>query len=375
VIIYVHSHGVPRVRNLPTSTLAQRKQSGNLPTCCGLSANGQWAHIGLYLFNPYFALMSHPKFSVVIPVYNRPHELKELLESLVRQTHKNFEVIVVEDGSSLSSEPIVEQFRDKLSIQYIYKPNSGPGPSRNAGFQQARGDYFVVFDSDCILPEQYFAAVEEALNKLSLDAWGGPDRAHERFTTLQRAMAYTMSSVLTTGGIRGGKKRVGWFQPRSFNMGISRKVFEITGGFKFDRFAEDIELSIRMRNNGFRVGLIPEAFVYHKRRATLAEFYHQVFNFGRGRALVGKKFPGEVKFTHWFPAIFTIATCMMIVALLISMQLFVVLFAGFLLYLAVIFLHALLESKNLAVAVLSVPSVLLQFFGYGLGFLRERLRP
>lgn len=316
--------------------------------------------------------MRHLKFSIVIPVYNRPHELKELLESLVHQTLKNFEVIVVEDGSSLKSESVVADYSDKLSIQYLYKPNSGPGPSRNFGFQHARGDYFVVFDSDCILPPQYFEVVEKGLNELQLDAWGGPDRAHEKFTIVQRAMAYTMASVLTTGGIRGGKKRVGWFQPRSFNMGISRKVFEVTGGFNFDRFAEDIELSIRMKNHGFRVGLIPDAFVYHKRRATFGEFFRQVFNFGRGRALIGKLYPEEVKLTHWFPSLFTLGTLFMVITILIDTRFFMVLFSGFLFYLLMIFFHALLQSKNLLVAMMSIPSVLFQFFGYGTGFLKER---
>lgn len=319
--------------------------------------------------------MRHPKFSIIIPVYNRPHELKELLESLVYQTLKDFEVIVVEDGSSLKSDTVVEKYSNIFAVQYLYKPNSGPGPSRNFGFQHARGDYFVVFDSDCILPPQYFEVVESGLNALQLDAWGGPDKAHDKFTIVQRAMAYTMASVLTTGGIRGGKKRVGWFQPRSFNMGISRKVFEVTGGFKFDRFAEDIELSIRMKNHGFRVGLIPDAFVYHKRRATFGEFFRQVFNFGRGRALIGKRYPDEVKLTHWFPAMFTLGTIFMVLTLLIDLRFFMTLFAGFLFYLLMIFFHALLQSRNLFVAMLSIPSVLFQFFGYGTGFLKERFSP
>jgi glycosyltransferase involved in cell wall biosynthesis len=317
--------------------------------------------------------VTHPKFSVVIPVYNRPHELRELLESLLIQTHKDFEVIVVEDGSSLKSDSVVSNYSDRLQISYLFKANSGPGPSRNAGFAQARGDYFVVFDSDCILPEGYFEVVTAVLKEQQLDAWGGPDRAHEQFTVLQRAMAYTMSSVLTTGGIRGGKKRIGWFQPRSFNMGISRQVFEVTGGFKFDRFAEDIELSIRMKNLGFKVDLIPDAFVYHKRRATLSEFFKQVFNFGRGRALIGKLYPREVKFTHWFPALFTIATFIMLLSVLVSANAFAILVTGFLIYFSAIFFHSLAQSKNLIVAILSVPAVLTQFFGYGIGFLKERL--
>jgi glycosyltransferase involved in cell wall biosynthesis len=319
--------------------------------------------------------MPEPKYSIVVPVYNRPQELQELLQSVVLQHRQDVEVIVVEDGSTIKSEDIVKGFSGKLDLKYIYKTNSGPGPSRNVGFEKATGRYFVVFDSDCILPENYFDAVDKGLEELKLDAWGGPDRAHVNFTTLQRAMAYTMSSVLTTGGIRGGKKHVGWFQPRSFNMGISRKVFTETGGFHFDRFAEDIEFSIRMKNQGFRVGLISEAFVYHKRRTSLGQFYNQVFNFGRGRAQVGKKHPAEVKLTHWFPTIFVLATILMLLSFFIDINLFWTGFTFFVLYLVAIMLHALLTTKNLAVAIVSVPSALIQFFGYGLGFLKERFKP
>lgn len=203
---------------------------------------------------------------------------------------------------------------------------------------------------------------------------GGPDRAHENFTILQRAMGYTMSSPLTTGGIRGGKKHMGWFQPRSFNMGISRKIFEETGGFQFDRYAEDIEFSIRMKEKGFRVGLIPEAFVYHKRRTSLGQFYNQVFNFGKGRALIGKKYPDEIKLAHWLPTFFLLGLLIVLILPVISIPLFFIALAGLLFYLIAIFLHSLVANKSLAVALLSVPSVLVQFSGYGLGFLQERLK-
>jgi len=219
-----------------------------------------------------------PKYSIIIPVYNRPGEVEELLASLCKQTYTNFEVVLVEDGSSVTSQPVYEKYSSLLSIQYFFKPNSGPGPSRNFGFTQAKGEYFVVFDSDCVIPPEYLFVVERHLAKEHLDVWGGPDRGHGDFTLLQQAMAYSMSSVLTTGGIRGGKKRVGSFQPRSFNMGMSRNAYDKTGGFKFDRFAEDIEFSLRAVRLGLKVGLIAEAFVYHKRRATLDQFFRQVSN-------------------------------------------------------------------------------------------------
>jgi glycosyltransferase involved in cell wall biosynthesis len=307
-------------------------------------------------------------------VYNRPEELDELLQSLARQTCQNFEVIIVEDGSEQRSEHVYEKYSSMLSIQYFFKPNSGPGPSRNAGFERAKGEYLVVFDSDCILAPGYFDAVEKYLAAKLLDAWGGPDRGHEKFTVLQQAMAYTMSSFLTTGGIRGGAAVSNSFQPRSFNMGMSRAVFAKTGGFAFDRLAEDIELSIRMRKAGFRVALIPDAFVYHKRRTSLGQFFRQVQGFGRGRIRVGKAHPGEVKLTHWFPSFFLIALLLLPVFFILAPYLFLIEILGLLMYLAAIFSDALRVTKSMAVAALSAPAAIVQLCGYGLGFLKEKFK-
>ena len=318
--------------------------------------------------------MTHPKYSVIVPVYNRPNEVRELLESLTTQTQKDFEVILVEDGSTDTCEAVASEFAERLPISYHYKPNAGPGPARNFGYAHAAGDYFVVFDSDCILPPTYFEAVDRSLGTDMLDAWGGPDRAHEKFTIPQRAMAYTMSSFLTTGGIRGGKKRLGWFQPRSFNMGISRHVFEKTGGFRFDRFAEDIEFSIRMKKSGFRTGLIPEAFVFHKRRANFYQFFKQVFNFGKGRALVGKVHPEEVKLTHWFPTVFTLGCLSLLILWFANGFLFTLALGLLSLYVLLIFCDSLYLSRHAGVAVLAVFSALLQLWGYGFGFLAEKFR-
>jgi glycosyltransferase involved in cell wall biosynthesis len=314
-----------------------------------------------------------PRFSIIVPVYNRPQELEELLISLTQQTFRNFEVVIVEDGSTHRSDDVVGKFSDQLKIHYFFKPNSGPGPSRNAGFHNAKGEYFVVFDSDCLIPPHYLDVVDKSIQQHGWDAWGGPDRAHESFTRLQRAMGYTMSSVLTTGGIRGGKKHLGWFQPRSFNMGLSRHVFEVTQGFHFDRFAEDIEFSIRMRNHGFRVGLIPEAFVFHKRRTNFSQFFQQVKNFGKGRALIGQKYPSEVKITHWVPALFVIGIFALVLLALVSLILFYTGAALLIFYFVAIFIHSLIANRDLRVALLSVPSALLQLWGYGVGFLRQRI--
>lgn len=313
----------------------------------------------------------HPKYSVIVPVYNRPDEIHELLQSLTLQQYSNFEVIIVEDGSTNPCRDVVDSFRDKLSLEYVVKQNSGPGPSRNVGYAVAKGDYFVVFDSDCIIPAEYFKIVDDALRINPFDAWGGPDRAHKNFTLLQRAMAYSMASVLTTGGIRGGKKGVGVFQPRSFNMGISRKVFEQTQGFKFNRLAEDIELSIRMRKLSFNVVLIPDAFVYHKRRTSLKQFYQQVSSFGKGRVQVGREHPGEIKITHWFPAAFLIGLFSPVILALFSKPFAWTVIILYGVYFTAIFIDSWRVNKSFAVACLSVPSAFVQLTGYGSGFLKQ----
>lgn len=315
--------------------------------------------------------MQSPKYSVIVPVYNRPEEVQELLESLTHQTVKNFEVIIVEDGSARPCVEVVDSFRDKLAIEYVVQQNAGPGPSRNTGYALARGEYFVVFDSDCIIPADYFKIVDEALATSPFDAWGGPDRAHKSFTLLQRAMAYTMASVLTTGGIRGAKKGIGSFQPRSFNMGISRRVFEKTGGFKLNRLAEDIEFSIRMKKLGFNVVLVADAFVYHKRRTTLSQFFKQVSAFGKGRVLVAQQHPGELKLTHWFPAVFTLGLVITPLLSLFSPVLALLAAGMYGFYFLAIAADSLRVNQHLAVALLSIPAAFIQLTGYGTGFLKQ----
>jgi glycosyltransferase involved in cell wall biosynthesis len=313
--------------------------------------------------------MIAPKYSVIIPVYNRPDEVEELLESLTKQTFSNFEVILVEDGSSITCEKVFEKYSSRFSIRYFFKPNSGPGPSRNFGFEKAVGDYFIVFDSDCVIPSTYFEEIEAFLVKTPLDVWGGPDQAHKDFSPLQRAMGFTMSSFLTTGGIRGGK--LTGFQPRSFNMGFRKEVFQKEGGFKFDRFAEDIEFSIRVRKAGFRVGLISEAFVYHKRRTNFKQFYHQVKNFGAGRVLVGRVHSGEVKLTHWFPAFFLMGVLMVPFLCLVQPSLAIGLLTGYFFYLGLIAIYCFVSTGSIYVSFLSAPAAFIQLTGYGLGFLKE----
>lgn len=311
--------------------------------------------------------MPGPKYSVIVPVYNRPDEVDELLGSLVAQTFRDFDVVLVEDGSTRTSQQVYEKYASSLRIQYYVKPNSGPGPSRNFGFEKATGANFVVFDSDCVIPPQYFDQLDQHLREAPLDLWGGPDRGHGDFTPIQQAMGYSMASMLTTGGIRGGRSQN--FQPRSFNLGMTRAAWEKTRGFVFDRYAEDIELSVRARELGLRVGLIASAFVYHKRRTSFAQFFRQVSNFGRGRVHVNRAHPGSIKLTHWFPAVFLLGiVCMPIVAWVSPLAGGLVAL-GYLSYLVAVAVDCWRATRNFRVAVLSIPAALVQLTGYGYGFL------
>ncbi len=315
-------------------------------------------------------------FSIVIPVYNRPQEIDELLESLTQQEYSPFEVIVVEDGSSKPAKHVVESYRDRLDIRYYEKKNEGQGFARNFGFTHAKGDYFIVFDSDIIVPEDYLQQVAAGIQRDGWDAFGGPDAAHPSFTDIQKAISYSMTSPFTTGGIRGNKQHVGKFHPRSFNMGISKKVYEQTRGFKLARRSEDIEFSIRMMQQGFRVGLIPEAFVYHKRRATFKQFFKQTYGFGKGRIDIYKLFPQELKLVHALPAVFVLGLSGLIVLNLIRI---LPLLCGIgnivlLIYTFLLFLHAWFSTKNIRVAGLGIVAAYIQLIAYGLGFINNYVK-
>ena len=313
-------------------------------------------------------------YSIIIPVYNRPDEIYELLESLTKQTFKNFEVLIIEDGSEKTSKKVTEQFSDSLNIRYYYKENSGQGFSRNYGFERAKGDYFVVFDSDCIIPAHYFEAVNQYLSTNSADAWGGPDRAHPSFTPLQKAINFSMTSILTTGGIRGLKKNLGGFHPRSFNMGISREVFEKTGGYKITRMGEDLEFSMRIIKNGFKSVLIEEAYVYHKRRTNLRQFFWQLHFFGRARINIARFYPEEVKLVHLLPTFFLTGLLMSVVFIIIDVENLNRLWVFYLIYASILFTSALSKEKSLKIAFLSVLAAFTQLSAYSIGFITETWR-
>lgn len=315
-----------------------------------------------------------PKYSFIIPVFNRPDEVEELLDSLCLQTFKDFEVLIIEDGSTQKCEIVCSKFDNKLNLRYFFKENSGQGFSRNYGFERATGSYFIQLDSDVIVPANYLEIVNNQLAENYLDAFGGPDAAHNSFTDTQKAINYSMTSFFTTGGIRGKKNNAGGqFHPRSFNFGISREVWLKTGGYNWTRKAEDIEFSIRIIENGFKVGLIPEAFIYHKRRTSFKQFFKQLEFFGRGRINLSKTFPNELKLVHYFPFIFSIGVCLIPIFYFVWKPLFFLGIVFIVIYSLAVFIDSYLQNKSSSVAFLSILASFTQLTAYGLGFFKEMI--
>ncbi len=305
-------------------------------------------------------------FSVIVPVYNRPQEMAELLESLSGQSLKNFELIVVEDGSKDSSETIVNQYTSLFPIQYFYKENSGPGDSRNFGMTKAKGKYFVFFDSDCVLPLNYFKKLYNSLSINPLDVYGGPDNAHESFTDVQKAINYAMTSVFTTGGIRGKKNTLDTYQPRSFNMGFTQEVYGKIGGFSDIHPGEDPDLSYRIIKAGFTSGLIEEAQVFHKRRIDFGKFYKQVYKFGVVRNVLMKWYPEYNKLVYFFPTLFLLgSSCLLLLSFIIGKVALLPLLGLSILF----FTDSLFKTKSPKIAFIAVYASFVQLWGYGYGFL------
>nr|WP_299340826.1 glycosyltransferase [Allomuricauda sp.] len=308
------------------------------------------------------------KLSLIIPVYNRPDEIRELLESLTCQTFKHdYEVVIVEDGSTESSSQVVKEFSN-VPISYYQKPNTGPGDSRNYGMANAKGNYFVILDSDCILPTHYLEEVFQELKKSFVHCFGGPDAADSSFTNVQKAINYVMTSFFTTGGIRGGKKAVGKFQPRSFNMGISKEAFEKTGGFGRIHPGEDPDLTFRIWKAGYTSRLFPNAFVYHKRRIDWNKFFTQVNKFGMVRPILNKWHPKTARLTYWFPTFFMAGLIVSLALVIFGVKLPIAVYG---VYFLILFLDSLGRTRSLQIAVLSILAVLIQFSGYGYGFLKS----
>ncbi|MBQ6767821.1 MAG: glycosyltransferase [Prevotella sp.] len=325
------------------------------------------------------------RYSFIVPVFNRPDEVGELLESLCSQTVKDFEVIIVEDGSQKTCKDVCDKYAGILDLHYYYKENSGPGQSRNYGAERANGEWLIVLDSDVVLPTDYLTHVDDSLRP-ELSAWGGPDAAHDSFTDTQKAISYSMTSFFTTGGIRGGKRKLDKFFPRSFNMGIRRDVYLQLGGFSKMRFGEDIDFSYRIVEAGYQTALLPDAWVWHKRRTDFRKFFRQVYNSGIARINLSKRHPGTLKLVHLLPTVFTVGVILLVLigAFGRIMMVYgnpddfrlwywvvVAALAPILFYSLVIFIDSTVKNRSLMVGLLSIPAAFVQLMGYGLGFIES----
>ena len=319
------------------------------------------------------------KYSIIVPVYNRPDEVDELLESLCSQTLGDFEVLIVEDGSQKPCKDVCEKYADILPLHYYNKVNSGPGQSRNFGVERANGEYVIILDSDVVLPAGYLEATEKELSANSqkpIVAWGGPDASHPSFTPVQKAISYSMTSFFTTGGIRGGKKKLDKFYPRSFNMGIRKDVYLQLGGFTKMRFGEDIDFSYRIVEAGYTPRLFPEAWVWHKRRTDFRKFFRQVYNSGIARINLEKRHPGTLKLVHLLPMVFILGVigliaCALLTLLILNYHFSILFLLPLLLYCLLIIADSTLQNKSLKVGLLSVPAAFTQLMGYGFGFIES----
>ncbi len=306
------------------------------------------------------------KYSVIVPVYNRISEVEDLLGSLSRQSYGDFEVIIVEDGSTEPCEAVVKEYEGKVDVKYFFKENEGRSIARNYGMERATGDYFIFFDSDCVIPADYFVRLNEGLEKNPVDCFGGPDAADESFSDLQKAINYSMTSFLTTGGIRGGAVQLEKFTPRTFNMGFSRAVYDKVGGFR-EMFSEDIDMSMRIKNAGFSIALIRPAVVFHKRRVDFKKFFRQVYVFGMSRITLKLLYPGSMKLVHCLPAFAVLGAVALILLSIFVNPWFI---APVVAYLVAIFVAALLSTRSLRISLLAIPASVIQIGGYGLGFIK-----
>ncbi|CAI9678167.1 glycosyltransferase [Elizabethkingia anophelis] len=312
------------------------------------------------------------KISIVVAIFNRKDELFELLNSLSHQTCKDFEVIIVDDGSKIELQPTVDMFKEMLTIRYFKKENTGPGLSRNYGAHRAEGEWLVFLDSDVIVETDYIEQVCKNIDEIPTDAFGGADKAHKGFNLLQKAISYSMTSIFTTGGIRGNKKAVSKFQPRSFNMGVKKAVFLEVGGFSEMRIGEDPDLSMTLWEKGYQTAFFDHIGVYHKRRTDLGKFSKQVYQFGVARPILNQRHPAYTKLTFWFPSVFLVGYCMGIIHYFFEHNGIILSLYG--LYTFLVFAHATLITRNISIGALAVVTTYVQMFSYGYGFLESWIK-
>ena len=313
-------------------------------------------------------------FSLIIPTYNRLNELQELIPTIEQQEYDltSIELVIVDDGSTDGTSAYINSYKSDLKITYVKQQNQGPGPARNIGMSLATGAYFIFVDSDCLLPPQYFSELAAGITAEGYEAFGGPDTYHPSFSPLLKAINYAMTSFIGTGGTRGSKKSIAKFYPRSFNMGISRTVYDIIGGFGSMRHGQDMDYSARIYQAGFQVGLISDAFVYHKRRTSLWRFFKQIHNWGVTRINLAGLHPNMLKPIHLAPAFILIAGLLILLSAPFWLWGFALLKFGLLGLVALmifISIQSFLEYRSVQVALLSILTLFIQVFAYAVGSL------
>ncbi|HJX71736.1 MAG TPA: glycosyltransferase [Bacteroidales bacterium] len=313
-------------------------------------------------------------YSVVLPTYGRPGDVEEFLDSLTRQEYNDFEILVVDATADDSVRQVAEKYLDKLKLNFIYKKGLGISESRNLGVKLSKGGFVVFIDSDCVVPPSYFTEIEKYLSLNKVDAFGGPDAASKDFTHSQKAINYVMTSFLTTGGIRGKAKRIGRFEPRSFNMGVSRKAFDAVGGYSGMKVAEDIDLSMRLHQAGFKTALIPDAYVYHKRKANLHKFLVQMFMYGKARIDLFMRHREALKITYLMPLFFLIYLLAGLASAFFSKVLFILFLASLIFYALAVFIDSSIQNRSLAAGILSVFAAYGFLVCYGSGLIYNIFR-
>jgi len=322
------------------------------------------------------------KFSIIIPSFNRVDEITALLVSMeeLRFPRSQFELIIADDGSTDETLHFIKSYSSAsgLNLILVSQSNQGPGAARNLGVAAASGDFFIFIDSDVTVPGHWLEEISKQLQLEGGQAFGGPDTYRDDFPALLKAINHSMNSFLTTGGLRGKKgKSLARYYPRSFNMGLSRALWEKTGGFSKLRHGQDIEFSHRLHQAGAKILFIPKAFVFHKRRTSLKKFFKQVFNWGVARINLYKMNPSMLEPLHALPAVASAGYLLLSLMAFfhpVLKQIWLVFSAFGLLLLLFSSAQALRQYRSIAVA-LYVPLVIpIQIFGYGIGFIYNFIR-
>lgn len=224
-----------------------------------------------------------PFFSIIVPTHTRPKQLAACLSALDRLDYRRdlFEVIVVDDGSEMSLEDIVDSFRSRLDLTLIRQAHAGPAAARNAGADVARGEFLAFTDDDCAPAPNWLQCLASKLSVMKDRALGG------RIVNALPENLYAVTSQIIIDVVyahyNGDPNHARFFA--SNNLALATNRFHAVGGFDsvfFPRASEDRDLCDRWLFNGYKMTYAPEALVYHSHPLDLRTFWRQHFNYGRG---------------------------------------------------------------------------------------------